>query len=93
MNNQTPDTHTSDLTIIGSGMTGMAAALFAVNRGISTTLIGQHSAMNFASGLMDLMGVHPADREWDDPWEAMDKIRKDLPDHPLAKVGDRKSVV
>lgn len=86
MNSQSPDTIHTDLTIIGSGMTGMAAALFAVNRGISTTLIGQHSAMNFASGLMDLMGVHPAGQEWDDPWTALDRVRKDLPDHPLAKV-------
>ncbi|MCP4118300.1 MAG: anaerobic glycerol-3-phosphate dehydrogenase subunit B [Desulfobacteraceae bacterium] len=89
MNNLTPNTPTSDITIIGSGMTGMAAALFAVNRGISTTLIGRHSAMNFASGLMDLMGIHPAGREWDDPWKAINRIRKDLPDHPLAKVDNR----
>ncbi|MBI9089468.1 MAG: glycerol-3-phosphate dehydrogenase subunit GlpB [Desulfobacterium sp.] len=86
MNSQAPDTIHTELTIIGSGMTGMAAALFAVNRGISTTLIGQHSAMNFASGVMDLMGVHPAGQEWDDPWKALDRVRKDLPNHPLVKV-------
>ena len=81
-----PETMKTDLTIIGAGMTGMAAALFAVNRKISTTLVGQHSAMNFASGIMDLMGVHPAGQQWDDPWKAIDQVRCDLPDHPFAKI-------
>ncbi len=81
-----PETITTDLAIIGAGMTGMAAALFAVNRRISTLLVGQHSAMNFASGIMDLMGVHPAGRQWDDPWKAIDQVRSDLPDHPFAKI-------
>lgn len=76
----------ADLTVIGAGMTGMAAALFAVNRKISTALVGQHSAMNFASGIMDLMGVHPAGQQWDDPWKAIDQVRCDLPDHPFAKM-------
>jgi glycerol-3-phosphate dehydrogenase subunit B len=42
--------------------------------------------MNFASGIMDLMGVHPAGRQWDDPWKAIDQVRCDLPDHPFAKI-------
>lgn len=76
----------TDLTIIGAGMTGMAAALFARNRKMSTVLVGQHSAMNFASGIMDLMGVHPQGRQHDDPWKAIDQVRRDLPDHPLSKI-------
>jgi len=31
----------TDLTIIGAGMTGIAAALFARNRKMSTVLVGQ----------------------------------------------------
>lgn len=81
-----PKTIKTDLTIIGAGMTGMAAALFATNRGLSTALVGQNSAMNFASGIMDLMGVHPADNQHDDPWKAIDQVRLDLPDHPLSKI-------
>ncbi len=51
-----------DLAIIGTGMAGMAAAVFAVNRGISTVIVGSLGESWFTSGLIDLMGVHPIRR-------------------------------
>ena len=75
-----------DVLVIGGGMAGMSAALFAVNRGLSTVQVGMTSEMVFASGLLDLMGVHPIGEKkvWQDPWTAIDSVVGDLPDHPYA---------
>jgi len=77
-----------DLVIIGAGMAGMAAALFAGNRNIDTVQVGITSEIIFASGLMDLLGVHPvasgAIRK--DPWEGIEALGRDIPNHPYAKI-------
>lgn len=77
-----------DLMVIGSGMAGMAAALFAANRGISTVQTGVFGEILFASGLLDLMGVYPAaeGKKWDDPWAAIEAVKKDQPNHIYARV-------
>ena len=77
-----------DLVIIGAGMAGMAAALFAGNRNIDTVQIGITSEIIFSSGLLDLLGVHPVEKGtiWKDPWECIDKLCRDIPDHPYAKI-------
>ena len=77
-----------DLAVVGAGMTGMAASLFAANRGIDTVQIGVASQIIFSSGLMDLLGVHPVEegKTWDDPFLALDQLIADLPDHPYARV-------
>ncbi|MBF0469344.1 MAG: FAD-binding protein, partial [Desulfamplus sp.] len=85
-NNNTLPVIKTDLTVIGSGMAGLSAAIFALNRGFSTVITGKRSSMNFATGLMDLMGVHPSGNEWDNPWEAIDMARKDIPGHPYRAV-------
>lgn len=79
-----------DLTVIGAGLAGMAAAAFAANRGISTAIVGPLGETWFTSGLMDLMGVHPVDsgRTWSDPWAAIDAVRRDLPAHPYARLSN-----
>ncbi len=52
-----------DLLVIGRGMAGMASALFAANRGLSTVQVGMTGEIVFASGLLDLMGVHPIEEK------------------------------
>ena len=37
-------------------MAGMAATLFAVNRGLSVAQVGSTTEIGFASGLFDLLG-------------------------------------
>jgi glycerol-3-phosphate dehydrogenase subunit B len=73
---------------IGAGIAGMAAALFAVNRGLSTVQVGSTGEIIFASGLLDLMGVHPVHKKhiWHDPWAAIDALAKDIPEHPYARL-------
>ncbi|MBL0713801.1 MAG: glycerol-3-phosphate dehydrogenase subunit GlpB [Desulfosarcina sp.] len=78
-----------DLLIIGTGMAGMAAALFAARRGIDTVQVGMTGALNFASGLLDLLGVHPVARgqTWSNPWDGIAQLIKDQPHHPYAHIG------
>ncbi len=85
--NQTSDIQ-CDLLIIGAGMTGMAAAVFAAKRKIKTVLVGITSEMIFASGLLDLLGVHPIENgtSINDPWQGITKLIQDNPDHPYAKI-------
>ena len=77
-----------DLAIIGAGMTGMAAAVFAAKRGLSTVIVGSLVESWFTSGLIDLMGVHPVESgtTWQDPWAAIEAVSKDIPDHPYAHI-------
>ena len=77
-----------DVAVIGAGMAGMAAALFAAQRGLSCIQIGNGGALLFAGGLLDLLGVHPvADRRlWRSPYEALAALAREEPLHPLARV-------
>jgi glycerol-3-phosphate dehydrogenase subunit B len=77
-----------DLTVIGAGMTGMAATMFAVNRGLSVAQVGTSSEIGLASGLFDLMGVHPLEEgyRWDDPWAGIEALKRDNPGHPYARM-------
>ena len=81
---------TYDLLIIGSGCAGMAAALFAADRGLDTALVGSNGSLDFSTGLIDLMAVHPLreGRCWDDPWAARRALLKDIPNHPYARVSE-----
>jgi len=79
-----------DICVIGAGMAGMAAALFAANRGLSTALCGSVGGIDFSSGPLDLMAVHPVaeKRLWDDPFAAIRALVQDIPRHPYALVGE-----
>jgi glycerol-3-phosphate dehydrogenase subunit B len=77
-----------DVAVIGAGMAGMAAALFAAQRGLSCILIGSSGGLLFASGLLDLLAVHPvAERRlWSSPYAALAALAQEQPDHPLARI-------
>ncbi|MGD9330997.1 MAG: glycerol-3-phosphate dehydrogenase subunit GlpB [Desulfobacterales bacterium] len=78
-----------DLLIIGTGMAGMAAALFAARRGLDTVQVGMTGEINFASGLLDLLGVHPVvtGQTWSNPWNGIAALIEDQPHHPYARIG------
>ena len=82
------ETRTCDLLVIGTGMAGMAAALFAAKKGITTIQVGLPGGINFAGGLLDLMAVHPVGekRPWKDPWACIRALVQDEPAHPYAKI-------
>ena len=77
-----------DVCVVGSGMAGMSAALFAANRGLATVLVGRTGEIIFSTGLLDLLGVHPIGegKIWSDPWAGMAALVKDLPRHPYARL-------
>ena len=80
-----------DICIIGTGMAGMASALYAANRGLSTVQVGSAGEIMFASGLLDLLGVHPVEekRAINRPWEGINELRKDMPNHPYARIKEQ----
>lgn len=81
---------TYDVMVIGSGFAGMAAALFAARRGLSVVQTGATGGIDFSTGFIDLMAVHPVARlkVWEDPYAALASLRRDLPAHPYCRVSD-----
>ncbi|TSA10262.1 MAG: anaerobic glycerol-3-phosphate dehydrogenase subunit B [Comamonadaceae bacterium] len=79
---------TYDVAVIGAGMAGMAAALFAAERGLSCIQVGSGGGILFASGLLDLLAVHPVAqrRQWLSPFEALAALAHEQAGHPLARV-------
>ena len=77
-----------DLCIIGSGLAGLAATMFAANRGLSAVQVGHTGEINFSSGFLDLLGVHPIDEKntLNDPWAGIDTLVRAIPDHPYARL-------
>lgn len=80
-----------ELAVIGNGMAGMASALFAANRGLSTAQVGVTGEIIFASGLLDLLGVHPVEEQklWQDPWSGIEALTREIPKHPYARLKKR----
>lgn len=79
-----------DVMVIGSGFAGMAAALFAARRGLSVVQAGGTGGIDFSTGFIDLLAVHPIaeQRVWEDPFAALAALRRDLPAHPYCRVSD-----
>jgi glycerol-3-phosphate dehydrogenase subunit B len=77
-----------DVCIIGAGLAGLAAAMFAANQGLSCVQVGQTGEINFSSGHLDLLGVHPVGEKkiLTDPWAGIDALAQIVPDHPYAKL-------
>jgi glycerol-3-phosphate dehydrogenase subunit B len=82
------ETIKADVCIIGAGVAGLAASLFAVNQGLSCVEVGQVGEINFATGFLDLLGVHPAGQKsaWTDPWKGIDILVREIPNHPYARI-------
>ncbi len=77
-----------DVAVVGAGLAGMSAAVFAANRGLRVVQVGNAGALLFSSGLLDLLGVHPIEEgtAWREPWVGLAALRRDLPQHPYAKL-------
>jgi glycerol-3-phosphate dehydrogenase subunit B len=79
-------TDNCDVLIIGSGLAGMSATFFALEKGLKTIQMGSGSPLQFYSGLFDLMGTFPIQdkKTWDNPWDGIDMLCKEKPNHPYA---------
>lgn len=78
-------TITADLAIIGTGLAGTAAAVFASNRGIACAIAGNTGALAYTTGYFDLLGF-AGGRFVDDPWKAVAELQQTAPNHPLAGI-------
>ena len=53
---QAPRELHTDLAVIGSGLAGFAASLFAAKRSITTAQVGNTGAVAYTTGYLDLLG-------------------------------------
>ena len=82
-----PRSLNAELAVIGSGMAGFAASVFAVNRKIATALTGNSGAMAYTTGYLDLLGrVDGSTAAVADPWQALEHLRQAQPGHPLSRI-------
>ena len=74
--------------VVGAGMAGMAAALFAAHQGMSVIQAGLTGETLYASGLFDLYGVAHGSRGQliDNPWQGLQALKQNHPRHPFCKV-------
>jgi glycerol-3-phosphate dehydrogenase subunit B len=77
-----------ELAVIGSGIAGMAAALYAASRNISTILIGDTGSFHLISGMLDLFRLNPlkSRTKWENPWHGIEQLIREVPHHPYAKM-------
>jgi glycerol-3-phosphate dehydrogenase subunit B len=78
----------TDLTVVGSGLAGFAASIFALSRNINTTQVGDSGAVTYTTGYLDLLGYHfPNSMELlADPWLGLQQLREIQPNHPLNSI-------
>ena len=88
----TSEDNTFDLLVIGTGMAGAAAAVFAANRGLATAQVGETGGIIFASGCLDLLGVYPPAEKnlLSNPWAGLEQLAADEPANPLARMKPEK---
>lgn len=77
----------TQLAVIGTGIAGFAAALFARARGLEVAQFGHSGALAYTTGYLDLLGAEHG-RKVDDPWAAVAALRRGEPDHPFTHLSD-----
>jgi glycerol-3-phosphate dehydrogenase subunit B len=78
----------ADLLVIGRGLAGMAATVFAARHGLKVVQAGKPGQFNLCSGLFDLMNPSYSDsgrQAGKSPWKAIEDLVKKQPGHPYAK--------
>jgi len=77
-----------DVLVIGAGLAGYIAAARASKLGLTTIQAGNSSALFFASGLFDLLGVFPIDsgEMLSKPFSAIKELQSLQPEHPYSKI-------
>lgn len=77
-----------DVVVVGNGLAGSAAALFAAKKGLKVAVVGTGSQLPLSSGLFDLAGMLPGDKAYSAaPWQTVQDLVSQGPGHPYGKVG------
>ena len=75
-----------DLAVIGSGMAGLAASVFAVNRGLAAARLGSTGDIAYTTGYLDILGIPLGGCDpIADPRDGMAELLKRHPGHPYGK--------
>ncbi len=74
------------LAVIGTGIAGFAATLFARARGLEVAQFGHSGALAYTTGYLDLYGADHG-RKVADPWAGIDALRQTEPENPLTRLG------
>ena len=79
---------TAELAVIGTGLAGFAASIFALKRNIKTAQIGNTGAVAYTTGYLDLLGCLAPDypTSIEDPWQGIKQLNNSHPNHPLCRV-------
>ncbi len=83
---QPPRQVNTQLAVIGSGMAGFAASIFALNRHIGTTQLGNTGALAYTTGYLDLLGMEADRSAVGNPWQALERLASTEPLHPLCRL-------
>ena len=75
-----------DVLVIGRGFAGMTAAAKASTLGLKTVQVGSSASFFLHSGLIDLLGVYPIEKQQvlHHPETGIKQIKNDLPNHPYS---------
>ncbi|MCW2307173.1 glycerol-3-phosphate dehydrogenase subunit GlpB [Rhodobium gokarnense] len=79
--------YSTRLAVIGSGLAGFSASIFALDRGITPYQIGNTGPLAYTTGYFDLLGYLDG-AALADPWAGIARLRAEAPEHPLARVSD-----
>lgn len=78
-----------ELAVIGSGIAGFAASIFATNRRLSTAQVGNTGAIAYTTGYLDLLGAISGENQaLTDPWQGLVRLRNCEPNHPLSSLAE-----
>ncbi len=77
---------TVDLAVIGAGLAGLAASVFAVNRGISVARLGSTGDIAYTTGYLDILGLPVGGCEpCANPRDGIAELLRHNPEHPYGK--------
>jgi len=77
----------TEFAVVGTGIAGFAASLFAHARGLDVTQVGHSGAIAYTTGYLDLLGAREG-ALLDDPWAGLDALRTLAPGHPFARLAN-----
>ncbi len=80
-----------DLAVVGAGMAGLAAGVFAARRGLKTALLGSTGGLAYTTGYLDLLSAprRACEPYYSDPAEAVAALVRDNPGHPYCRTTAR----
>ncbi|TKB11841.1 glycerol-3-phosphate dehydrogenase subunit GlpB [Desulforhopalus sp. IMCC35007] len=77
----------TELAVIGSGIAGFAASIFALNKNITTAQVGNTGAVAYTTGYLDLLGkIEGETGAVENPWESVKTLKNNCPNHPLSDI-------